>query len=116
MATKETSSCGIIELHHLGNEIEDLIYHAELDAEITQVAFVNFSDWTRKRNGEAVAKYIKKHKLGTVTSTIAKRNPSSKHMIKQWTWAVDHKAFKSWLKKVEKKRDEEEDEEEHYKF
>ena len=110
MSVYETSSCGIIEIHHLSTEIEDLLWEADNEEGILNcVAFVNFSDAIERGNGEKVAKYLRKHKLGRVTSITQKKNPSSGRIIKQWTWTVDHKAFKSWLKKVERSRDEEDE-------
>ena len=38
--------------------------------------------------------YIKKHKLGTVMKTRARRNPNSGNNIVVYVWSIDHTALK----------------------
>lgn len=106
MSVEETTSCGIAELYNLDTNPAELLLEAEQDSEISSCAFINFSDAIENRNGARLAAYITKHKLGEIIQTPIKVNPSSENKIRQWTWIIDHKKFKTWVKKEEEKEEE----------
>jgi hypothetical protein len=49
--------------------------------------------------GEDLAKFIRKNKLGGISTTInAYKNPNSGNKLRVWLWAVDKKALLAWWK------------------
>lgn len=46
-----------------------------------------------RTQGDRLARYIRKHKLGRVTATAWGLNPNSSCKIRVFTWAVDWKIF-----------------------
>lgn len=100
-----TSCCGIDEISEISkkeNTAEMIIKHI-IKKESLQ-AHYNFSDVIMrgkkmlKSNGIEMAKLIKKHKLGTIIQTPPARNPNSGHIIRQWTWTPDRKAYREWYR------------------
>lgn len=65
-------------------------------------SIVAFSDNDRNKNGDTLAKYIRKHKLGAVRRSTTTRNLNSGNNITAWYWTVDHNKFKAWVKRAQK--------------
>lgn len=100
--------CGI-------QEIEDISYNTENPERTIGIvaktrfddqcscAFYIFSDtnMNKKKAGKNLAKYIKKHKLGTITKPTARINPNTGHSVTMWIWSVNKAKFKEyWNKKA----------------
>ena len=62
-------------------------------------AFIIFTDHKQQTYGKALAKYIKKHKLGKIHVTRSKRNPNTDNMIRVWVWDFNKKNWFKWAKK-----------------
>lgn len=83
-------NCGMTTLYELKkNPAENLRELYEFGAP----AIVAFSDAVTFKNGAALARYIRKHKLGHVSSSRRAHNDNSGHYIQAWYWCVDHKAL-----------------------
>ena len=54
--------------------------------------------------GQRLADYILKNKLGTIVTSVSKRNPNSGNMIQIWTWGVDKEALIKWWHKREARK------------
>ncbi len=62
-----------------------------------QCPFLIFSDIREARTGKALAKYIRKHKLGAVYGSQARVNVRSGNKLRCWVWTVKKQALKKWL-------------------
>ena len=105
-----TSSCGIDEISGIsnwGNTPEGIVKHILTNAD--KQAHFNFSDITKekktrvKSTGAKLAKYIKAHRLGRISSTPPALNKNSGNTIKQWTWTPNYENLKLWKKLNNKK-------------
>lgn len=85
-------SCGVDFL----SELYASTIHSELARNVhalQEQAFMIFSDAVENGNGKALASYITKNKLGTITATRGRRNPNSNNIIKVWVWSINRKAL-----------------------
>jgi len=55
-----------------------------------------FTDAIINGNGMRLAKYIRKHGLGTIVETTHRKNPNSGNTMKVWLWGINHKRLKEW--------------------
>lgn len=109
-------SCGVDQLEGLYNQTPlQIIYRVArccLNREAVDIdyderrahgfGYIIFSDTIREDNGQKLADYIHKNKLGAISSPKAKRNPNSGNMIKVWTWSVNNRALARWYKEKHK--------------
>lgn len=59
-----------------------------------------FTDISQSMSGDALAKYIKRHKLGRTTTLPYRKNPNSVNKVKVWLWSVNIRALKKWYKNI----------------
>lgn len=97
--------CGILEISGLQDDSLHTVlsFRDAEEANDNRYAFAIFSDIVvgdRKR-GENLARYIRKHKLGKVRSSSAKRNLNTSSTIKMWIWEVNHDALDRFFAKFD---------------
>lgn len=95
--------CGLLELvdisDHCGDAESVLLNHAyDVSGNVCGVLFTQAS---RGTYGDKLANYIRKHQLGTVTSTRLGANPNTGNHIKLFVWKVNEKALDRWINKME---------------
>lgn len=56
-----------------------------------------FSDNTKRKCGEALRDYIRKHKLGSVVSSDRAKNVNSGNTIQTFIWVVNKEAMVDWF-------------------
>lgn len=105
-SAEQMNCCGISEIDDLGaarNAAEAM--YSILD-EWNIARFVIFSQAGKTaKYGVNFARYIKKHKLGTVIETPGwKVNPNSNNLLKVWIWTIDTKACEKWYQREDKKQ------------
>lgn len=59
---------------------------------------IMFSDNMANHNGEAIANFIKKHKLGLLQETKPERSLNTGATINTWIWTIDHDALQNLFK------------------
>ena len=95
MTIRDTFCCGVKELDYIeyesSREIMQEIYESERD-----FAFILFTATSEMKEGRNLAKYIKKHKLGSVTRSPSRINPNTHNHISVWVWSVNHNAINRW--------------------
>ncbi len=77
--------------------VEEIYYDRFVNNE--HYAFVIFTDIENMARGKAIAEFIRKVKLGTITSTLTRVNPNTSHPLKVGIWGINSKAFKAWGKR-----------------
>lgn len=90
--------CGIAELGSIAaNTPEQNVYDAQngYACEDSNGCYLFFSDTGGNdfKAGIALAKYIKTHKLGSVTPVRRRLNPNSGNTIRMWIWGVNREAL-----------------------
>jgi hypothetical protein len=87
-STSSSVSCGVTEVYDLfqPTTVRDIREFWRTRKPYT--AFVVFSDSKGCGNGDRLATVIRKHKLGSVTGTVWKRNPNTGNEIKVWIWSL----------------------------
>lgn len=91
--------CGINELGYIrddDNAVDSLmsIHKGDLAAHV--VFSVTSRECVKHAKGIALAKYIRKHKLGSVVSTKPAVNPNHKGTLRAWLWTPNKKTFIQW--------------------
>ena len=103
MDIANTECCGVKELDGIdGYRTTDRLMFALCELlfdDGPQMAFLTFTDLTRRKYGKNLQAYIKKHRLGSVISTQGRRNPNSGNTIKHYTWTPNFTAMKKWYAK-----------------
>lgn len=100
---RTTSCCGLNEIYDVGDNSPErnLSDVGERFVESKgYVPFYIFTDIADSNGGKNLAKYIKKHKLGRIIHSKAKRNPNSGNMLTVWVWETNKKNFIKWYNKV----------------
>lgn len=99
-------SCGLSYLSGLDTDPKGIVdkvlkVRHEGDKNIRE-AFVLFSDRAdvyagtsqqRTTGGDALCRYIRENKLGSILETGARKNPNSGNMIKVWVWSPPHESL-----------------------
>lgn len=119
-------SCGVKQLHGLcrngdvfdredGIPPKEIIYSAftnwldgdsetflgdYIDPEDFTFGIVMFSDSTRRGNGQKLAAYITRYKLGTIIPSDIIINPNTGRDIQAWMWQLNIPALITWLEKT----------------
>lgn len=104
MATlRETSSCGIRELHGLNGNAQSSkeniksVLRTAVGASGSR-AHLFFSDTdNRERGGRQLCDTIVAYHLGPVAESVSARNPSSGNNIVGWVWTPDYNAIRQYL-------------------
>lgn len=94
-------SCGVMELYNLSSDSEEIVKSVCRDF---QVPFFLFSDLVFKKkrsSGQLLVTYIRRKKLGDVTSQRSAINPNSGNRINVWVWRPDYKRMKQLFGEVE---------------
>jgi len=113
MRLESTPCCGVSFIEGINDTPDHVIYQvceqkwSDWDDDRGQ-AFLIFTDTTSSMKnsrlgsasyrGEKLAKFIIKHKLGTVISPNQRKNPNSGNMIKAWIWTPNEKNLRKWFK------------------
>ena len=108
MTYVETSEmcCGVHQIMDLGHSKTPEIALRYIKGQL-RLPFVVFSGVTKRIHpdhsssrmdnyGQAFASFLKKKKLGRVTSSLSRVNPNSNNTIKVWVWEPDYKALRSF--------------------
>ncbi len=66
-------------------------YYYEVEPTFAKGYSYIFSDSVVNGNGQAIADFIRKHKLGSLIATRPRKNPNSGNMIKIWIWRFNGK-------------------------
>ena len=96
--------CGIRSLWDIQTEDPaEVIVEAweEIDNEGLSAPFIMFADNTENRSGHRLARYIKKHKLGSINRTRPALNPNSDNMLVIWLWKIDEQAVRRHVRSLE---------------
>lgn len=69
---------------------------ADTDAKTIREAFVMFSDidYSSRKGGNAIYKYIKEKGLGNIVEFGPRMNPNTGNMIKMWVWEPPHHSLR----------------------
>lgn len=84
---------GLQERYHDGGI--DLVL-ADIAQQLLEPGFLIFTNATTFTSGRALARAIRRLKLGTVTEVDAGPNPATSNPIRVWIWAVDHRAYRAY--------------------
>lgn len=90
--------CGADELYHIEAVSDDVRVPVARAYGLCSSALIVFTDAVRNRNGSRLARYIRRQKLGKVTSSSVAYNDNSGNDIQAWVWAVDYGALGRWAK------------------
>lgn len=91
---RETSSCGIRELHGLSSRPKD-----DLRAVVggRRYGHLFFSDNTNTGNGQRLAETIVNFGLGPIAESVPNRNPQTGNTIIGWVWTPDYPSIQKFL-------------------
>lgn len=86
-----TECCGIEELYNLDVPNPAIITKVYNDS--NRRAMIIFHDVVSWSNGSSLASYIRRNKLGSLTSSKKVMNPNSRNIIQMWIWYPDWDAI-----------------------
>lgn len=117
-------SCGVLQVFGVESQRPETVINAVYDEHIMITyeyadwgggysekdlpAFFVFSDIhepTLVTGGQALADYIKKHKLGPVSQSTIRRNTNSGNRIRVWTWGPNATAIRAWHKMQQEEKE-----------
>lgn len=93
------SCCGIGELRNLGWSSPKRCLDAVYDDAPLDYNLIVFTDRNSNKQGQQLATYIRRHKLGRVDKSRTVTNPQHGSRVCMWLWYVNRKALKKWYKK-----------------
>jgi hypothetical protein len=118
MYVDETGCCAVDEIHELsvhGSAEEAMIgfiravYDSDRGYDLDEHIFSAFYIFTgvvkqpgsNPKYGPRFAAYIKRHKLGVVTESVARPNRVNHpdHVVKVWVWATSQRGLEAWARK-----------------
>ena len=96
--------CGIAELANIYDDESPELSILGVDGPDDQ-GIIIFSDTneTRYKYGLALARYIRKHNLGSVTGKTPTINPNTSNKVKVWMWSTNRTNLKRHQKVLRKK-------------
>lgn len=110
---RHTSCCGLCELFNLEDGPVDCLAALAAwqhgldgfdgdDAEFevghgNYKPLVVFSDWVDLYNGHRLARYIKKHRLGSLVYSRIAYNENSGNYVRAWLWTIHQTAWEDWM-------------------
>ena len=96
--------CGIAELANIYDDESPELSILSVDGPDDQ-GIIIFSDTneTRYKHGLALARYIRKHKLGSVVGKTPTINPNTSNKIKVWMWSPIRAKLKRHQRVLQKK-------------
>lgn len=102
--TYRLECCGIAELDGISAErpetiikqlFRDMYCYGEFNG-----TYAVFSNAIRFKSGNALARFIRVNKLGSVQAAgRPKRNPNSGNQLKVWMWSINRRALERWAQK-----------------
>ena len=97
---ENTTCCGIQELSGVSGDFpEDCLVIASRAVG----AYILFSDVADNYDGgPALAKLIRKHDLGTLSSPPSKVNPNSGNRLRAWLWGVNKRKLVAFVRKLDR--------------
>ena len=98
------SCCGIAELADIRNDASPERSILNVDYPDSQGVII-FSDTNghRYKYGTALARYIRKHKLGSVTGKAPTINPNTRNRVRVWMWSPTRTTLKKHQRELRKK-------------
>lgn len=99
--------CGVIEVEEIWGStawrnLQNIWEHLELDVGFegrNLGAYIMFTDHINMRYGRALAKLIKKQRLGKVHRLPVRRNGNTDNPIQVWMWAYNYPKFRALAKR-----------------
>lgn len=93
-------SCGVMELHRIGDDTEDVLYAIASrlyhPSRGYPCAFFIFSDVDEESASSRLFGKVQLLKIGTITVSPRSENPQTGNVIIVYTWLIDHERFKTW--------------------
>jgi hypothetical protein len=109
----ENLSCGVLQAYRISDDprvdavdIAVELYFTRYNNGDPTHGIVIFSDVVRSKNrgypvyyGASLARYLGRLGVGQVTASAIRTNPNSGNRVRVWTFAPNHRKFRSWALK-----------------